>query len=257
VTDVRSLLNNDNLLNEIAVDTFKEYNTQQMLIVDAPNRDHKLLITKYGEVGSNEYLDPHGGQVVSFDHFKQEVSGSRQISGELDSDAEPWRSAIEGKTLEYVRGYFDKGAGTVYASSAKSTTTVTVCISSAIFRGANFYNGRWRSVWTVQISGGKANVEGTIRLQVHYYEDGNVQLNTSITRKKEGLPAKDPSGLAEALVKLIGDIEGEFQNNLDVSYDKMNNTTFKALRRQLPVFATKIKWEKISQYTIGGDLKKN
>jgi len=188
VTDVRSLLNNDNLLNEIAVETFKEYNTQQMHIVNSPNRDHKVLITKHGEVrnNTNEYLDPQGNQVIAFDHFKQEVSGSRPISTELDSDAEPWRSAIESKVLEYVRSYYDRGAGTVYASTAKSTTTVTICISSALFSGANYYNGRWRSVWTVQIAGGKANLEGTIRLQVHYYEDGNVQLNTNLTKKKKG-----------------------------------------------------------------------
>jgi len=71
------------------------------------------------------------------------------------------------------------------------------------------------------------------------------------------LAAKDPNGLAEALAKLISDIESEFQNNLEVSYEKMNNTSFKALRRQLPMTAKKIQWEKIAQYTIGGDLKKN
>jgi len=255
VTDVRNLLNNDALLNEIATETFKEYNTQQMMIVDAPNRDHKVLITKQGEVNSNEYLDPQGGQVLTFDHFKSEVTGSRDIAGELDTDAEPWRSAIETKILDYVRNHFDRGAGVVYASSARSTTTVTIGISSAIFNGSNFYNGRWRSSWTVKIASGKAEIEGSIRLQVHYYEDGNVQLNTNFNRKKDGIAAKDPATVADAITKIISDFESDFQNNLDVSYDKMNNTTFKALRRALPVFATKIKWEKISQYTIGGDLK--
>jgi len=77
----------------------------------------------------------------------------------------------------------------------------------------------------------------------------------TLTKKKDGLAAKDPASLADAVIKLIADFEGDFQNNLDISYDKMNNTSFKALRRALPIFATKIKWEKISQYTIGGDLK--
>jgi len=75
------------------------------------------------------------------------------------------------------------------------------------------------------------------------------------SKKKDGIVAKDHSTLADTVTKLIADFESDFQNNLDISYDKMNNTTFKALRRALPVFATKIKWEKISQYTIGGDLK--
>jgi len=255
VTDVRNLLKNDALLNEIASETFREYNTQQMLIVDSPNRGHKVLITKHGELSPNTYLDPLGGQVITFDHFKQEVTGARDGSGELENDAEPWRSAVQSKVEDYVRNHYDHGAGTVYASKQGGAVTVTVCISSAIFNGVNFYNGRWRSVWHIKISGGKAEIEGNIRVQVHYYEDGNVQLVSNISKKKDGLSAKDPGALAEGAIKLIADFEGEFQNNLDISYDKMNNTTFKALRRILPVFASKIKWEKISQYTIGGDLQ--
>lgn len=30
-----------------------------------------MLITKYGSLGNNEYLDPVGGIVVTYDHIKQ------------------------------------------------------------------------------------------------------------------------------------------------------------------------------------------
>jgi len=228
-----------------------------MLLVDSPNNPHKVLISKYGEVGANEYLDPVGNQVLTFDHFKQEVLGSRVISGELDSEIEPWRSAIQAKAIEYVSGFYDLGAGTVYGSKEGSHFVVTIAISSAIFNSVNFYNGRWRSTWIVKFTPGKkAELEGNIRLNVHYYEEGNVQLNTNFTKKKDGFSATKPEVLSESIISAIKELEAEFQNQLELSYDKMNNTTYKALRRNLPITGTKINWAKISHYKIGSEIEK-
>jgi len=224
-----------------------------MLIVESPDRSHKVLVTKFGEISPNEYLDPAGGQVFTFDHFKQEISSSREcISGELNSEAEPWRSALQSKLDEYIRNFFDRGCGAVYSTSSSS---VQVCITSALFNSSNYYNGRWRSTYAIKVSGGKASLEGNVRIQVHFYEGGNVQLNTNTNKKRDGLGAKDPAALADAVVKAIAEIEAEFQTNLEILYDKMNKTTFKALRRALPIFGSKITWAKITQYAIGNEVQ--
>ena len=45
---------------------------------------------------------------------------------------------------------------------------------------ANFIfnrNGRWRSTWVINPESGELN--GNVNVNVHYYEDGNVQLNSN------------------------------------------------------------------------------
>jgi capping protein alpha len=247
VTDVRALLPNESLINESAPRTFREYNTEQMVQVDSP-KGHKVLITKYGEVADGEYLDPKGGLVLSYDHIKQEVTGSRAIaSGDLESNIESLRAAFEKEAFNYVGEFYPHGSTTVYGKDGK----IIVAISSARFNPHNFWNGRWRSIWTYHAG----ELTGHFKIVVHYYEDGNVQLNSDATQTTK-ISEGSPDATAAAAFKAIAKVEQSFQEALDGSYRSMGDTTFKALRRALPITRTRIDWNKIKNYKVGSQMGK-
>lgn len=248
VTDVRNLLPNESMINSTAAATFREYNTEQMVRVDSPNHDHKVLITKFGEVADGEYLDPKGNQVIQYDHIKQVVTGARPLrSGELDQSLEPLRGAFERQLFQYSAEHYPHGACTVYGKNGE----IVVCISSARFNSQNFWNGRWRSTWTFK----DGELHGHFKIVVHYYEDGNVQLNTDTRTSVKLTESGNPDSIAQAAAKAIEKAEASYQQALDTSYNTMGDTTFKALRRALPITRQKIDWNKIRNYKIGGDVK--
>ena len=79
---------------------------------------------------------------------------------------------------------------------------------------------------------------------MHYYEDGNVRMNTS---KKVELGA---ASNADAIVREIVKAENGFQEQLNRSFTALSEGSFKGLRRQLPVTRQRVEWEKIGGYRV-------
>lgn len=90
---------------------------------------------------------------------------------------------------------------------------------------------------------------------MHYYEDGNVQMNTEAVKAAfVTAELSHPDSLASVAVKAIEDLEALYQSDLEDNYHAMDSTTFKALRRILPITRNKVDWEKIHGYTFGTDI---
>jgi len=263
VTDVRSLVNDDALLNRNALSTFRTYNTDQMISVSIAGNDSKVLVTTYGEIDQKHYLDPHSKQVFEFDHVMQTVGGvspADDTNSNSNNSNESLRSAIDAAVSDYVAGFYPEGACAVYNSSNNSSNgkSFVICISAKKFNPKNYWNGRWRSVWTATLrSSSSCELQGSIRVNVHYYEDGNVQLSTKhekTTKVVEGVSASDDGATARAIALAITRAESDFQGALDEGYHQMSDQSFKSLRRKLPVSGVKVNFEGIAQHKMNKEL---
>lgn len=111
------------------------------------------------------------------------------------------------------------------------------------FQLENMRNGQWRSVWVLDPT--NKIVTGQLRAMVHYFEDGNVQLNTKRDCEFSWdleMFGQDWHEAARDLVKMIKTKEDEVQVAVNEAYGQLADTTFKKLRRQLPITRSKVDW---------------
>lgn len=108
-------------------------------------------------------------------------------------------------------------------------------------------NGRWRSLYIFDTS--NSSLDGSVKVDVHYYEDGNVRLVTN-----KAVTASIASDTGSAVVKEISTAEKKYQEELNKGFNSLSEGAFKGLRRQLPVTRQKIEWDKVASYRLGQDI---
>ncbi|KAL3287378.1 hypothetical protein HHI36_001852 [Cryptolaemus montrouzieri] len=174
--DVRKLLNNDDLLKEGASGAFAQYNKDQLIPVRIENSDNLVLITEYNDLGNNRFFDPRSKQSFKYDHLRKEASEYQTYVP--DASSEPWRAALDTEFIEYTKNHYKDGVCSVVARINSGNIVLTACIEDHQFQPKNYWNGRWRSQWSIAFNSNctSAEIRGILKAQVHYYEEGNVQL---------------------------------------------------------------------------------
>jgi len=238
----------------------REYNLAQFITVDIPGSNHQSIISKVALVSksssdedtSERFLDPRSNTTFKFDHLSLEASDP--LPYEPDAASEPFRIALEASAHTYLSSHFPEGTTSVF-SSPDNRAVFNIQITANKYNPSNFWSGRWRSEYEVNLD--SRSVQGKIAVNVHYYEQGNVQLAAN-HEVSLSLPStivqSSPIQSAVKVLALIESEEGEYQTSLTETYQSMSEKTYKSLRRALPMTRSKMDWDKVLGYKLGAEL---
>ncbi|KAK0464634.1 F-actin-capping protein subunit alpha [Desarmillaria tabescens] len=257
LNDVRNIISDDDTLQEGVLPALREYNLAQFMTVDVPGTDHQSIVSEAARVPSSEngkerFLDPRSQTTFEFDHLILEASESQPV--EPNEDSEPFRSALEKATLQYLSAHFLDGVSSVF-SRTESPNQFVIQIVANKYNPSNYWSGRWRSEYIVDLNEHK--VDGKVLVNVHYYEQGNVQLATTHTVSitlPSAIVTSSPGTSTTKILALIESEEGKFQSILNDTYQDMGEKTFKGLRRALPLTRQKLDWDKVLGYKLGAEI---
>ncbi|RKP08485.1 F-actin-capping protein subunit alpha, partial [Thamnocephalis sphaerospora] len=243
-TDLTTLIgDDDDALRAGVLDALKQYTSEQFSTVKLPGQSHQTIICEAAHIDDNRYIDPRANKTFAFDYMHQVTADVRTIEIACANIQPIHRAAIDDAVKVYVDAHYPGGASAVFLRKK----LVTVAIVGNKYNPSNFWNGRWRSLWTFSL--GTNELNGNIKANVHYYEDGNVQLDASksvqATVADASVSLPSPDDAAAAIVKAVKAAEGAYQRALNESYTRLSETTFKSLRRALPMTHKKLDWDNV------------
>ncbi|VDM33782.1 unnamed protein product [Hydatigera taeniaeformis] len=249
----------------VAVNYFRsllQYAMEQTIQVTLPGSSKNTLVTEHGYLGDGKFLCPRSHKSFRLDLDKLSVDNVSSLEPDDREGGsiklEPWRAAIEDALSTYMGRNFPEGAVSVFAPAGSKNSLIVIYVESSFHR--NFRSGRWKSRWTLtipdRIEGTTCQCCGEIRIQTHIFEEGNVQLLSSKSFKFEAV-AKSPEYLGQEVCRKITECDASYQEAIGKSLDEMSDKSFKALRRPLPVFRSKIDWDKIASYQVGSELSRS
>ncbi|KAG8214455.1 F-actin-capping protein subunit alpha [Butyriboletus roseoflavus] len=246
---VRAIVSDDDILEYGLLPALRDYNLAQFILVDVPDTNHQTIVSDVARIQDSDeeeqterFLDPRSKMSFKFDHLRLEASGPRLE--DPNPEAEPLRAALESTALSYLAAHYIDGVAAIFASQPPSHFTVQIVSNK--YNPANFWSGRWRSQYQIDFAESKT-ILGKILVNVHYYEQGNVQLETSHELSIPIPPAianASPHAAANKVFALIEAEETRLQTSLNESYHEMSEKAFKGLRRALPLTRQKIDWDK-------------
>ncbi|USP79556.1 hypothetical protein yc1106_06830 [Curvularia clavata] len=240
---IKSILGDDSVQNELSP-AFQKYNEEQFTTTKLPGGSTEVLVSQYNSLGDGRYYDIDTQSSFDFDHVTGKASAVQ--SHVVESSNDDLLKSLNKALSTHAAEHYPKSSHGVYPVPSSPSSFAILTVANK-YSPTNYWNGRWRSSYVYDSSSG--SVTGTIKVDVHYYEDGNVRL---LTTKQVSISASGGSG-ADVVRKIAAE-EKKYQEDLNKAFGSLSEGAFKSLRRQLPITRQKIEWEKISGYRLGQDI---
>mmetsp|Transcript_11230 Transcript_11230/g.10851 ORF Transcript_11230/g.10851 Transcript_11230/m.10851 type:complete len:306 (+) Transcript_11230:134-1051(+) len=261
LTDVRKLLPEGLLTDQCAAGIARAYNSKTGKIVTAPS-GLKTILSPAGELDPTHYIDPSNQSVFSVDHLTMETMSSEKVLSDMPHES---LSDIQKELQDLLKSHLsesypsEESAGSIFCKNGNINITITGEKSNL----RNFWSGRISSTWILtpapppsaltglESSGDVSDdndvlqfcISGDIKTHAHYYEDGNVQLQSSRSFPSKQLNLnKELNTVAKDAMMHIKESENSLQAGLQDMYLHMNEETFRQMRRLMPVTRSKMEW---------------
>jgi len=244
LADVQKLVKDDKVLNDDAITKIlKEYNHEHMAFAPDPKGGSEMVMASAFALQQNgKYLNPNNNQLLTFNHKTQKWTGAQDSKSTLPNELLKYRAACQ-KALEgYVAETYKQGKVCV-AVYVSESGRLTVAISAKNVHLGNYWTGGWRSCYGIGVDKtGQCELKGSIKVNVHYFEDGNVQLHTSADKSATVNVSSKEEETGTTIAKAIEKIENDFHNSMEKMYIEMHSNTFKQMRRFYSIQKQPMDW---------------
>jgi len=245
---VSELLNDDDLFKQ-ACDVLPIHLETKCAPLTTEKSPGYILLTEAAKLAPGVYACPRAGSAYSIDYTKLEVVETRELTEEENAQIgleDGLRIALEKATGVYIEEHHDKYGK--YAVT-KSGDEYHISVHANRARSDNFTSGTWLVKGVLKPVDDNYSLSLENVVSVHYYEDGNVQMN-SATKDEFKISKGDEDKIAEESLGALNKFVVNYHSKISDYYMKMQDSTFKLLRRQLPITKSKIYWDKLQVYSL-------
>ena len=222
------VLKSPEILKELQI-----YKENHLIPISVPNIKTKVLISPYNKDSDDFYYDQI--QKIRFklnDKYEPESIEEYAINTEIFRKI--WR-----RMDEYIKKYYNKDAVYYNVYNNAILNRVQILISGKIINTKNSWAGEWLSIWCLDIE--QKIIDGEIKINTIYYEEGNVQFNFNKKYEKT-IKVTDESAMADEFLEFIEKNENDVQNKIEELNKNLSEVYVKPLRKRISIIEKEMNW---------------